>query len=918
LLAAAAALAGASLVSTTTAQEPQTKPEAKAKTKAARPSPTRADVPYGDHPRQVLDFYKAESTTPTPLVVFIHGGGWVNGDKSGVGSANVPRLLKEGVSVAAINYRFVTQAQEAGVKPPVKWPLEDAARAVQFLRSKADEWNLDKTRVGATGGSAGACSSLWLAFHDDLARPDSPDPVARESTRLTCAAVLGAQTSLDPKQLRLWMPNMRYGGHAFGFRKPGQTGRDAEFQAFYDHREEVLPWIREYSPYEHAGPGDPPVFLDYPAQDKPAVIGEDQRDPTHSAVMGLTLLEKLRESGDEAHLAYPGHKDPDYANCTEFLLAKLKPQAGEPAPTPAREPEPEGTVAFSSLAPRGWDVSVIDVESRAVRKLTDHPALDFNAAFDPSGGRVAFVSERDGNAEVYTVGLDGKGPTRLTRAFALDDRPAFSPDGRKVAFSSTREPADRPGQSWNAVYVMNADGTDPRRVSPPGAADYSPAWSPRGDLIACASGSGQAGGTDLVVMAPDGTGRRKVVVNGGWPCFAADGRSLFFHAKRGNRWSVWRVGLDARDGDHGRASEPEPERVTPADADAYCPSASADGRRLFVSVDRGGHRQIALIDLASRSVTDLTTDPADHWNPAVSPDGRLVAFHQATPDAASPNVEPWGAPPSTKLRLLRLAGAFPAFSPDGRKLALTGGSFARLDVMNADGTGRTTLHAGESRALFSISWAHHGDRIAFSKGPVFQGPGGKVEILTVRPDGSDLKEVTHDPANDGFPSFSPDGSKLVFRSGRGGSKNLYVMDADGSNVRRLTEGNWTDTMCDWSPTGDWITFASDLGGDFEVWVVRPDGTGLRRVVGGGGRNNHPHFSPDGRWLVFTSKRAGFSAEEITLPRQPQPYGDLFIVRADGTGLTRLTHNGFEEGTPAWGPPLDLKLSAEGKGVGEDY
>ena len=145
------------------------------------------------------------------------------------------------------------------------------------------------------------------------------------------------------------------------------------------------------------------------------------------------------------------------------------------------------------------------------------------------------------------------------------------------------------------------------------------------------------------------------------------------------------------------------------------------------------------------------------------------------------------------------------------------------------------------------------------------------------------------------------GKELVFRSGRGGSKNLYVTGLEGSDARRLTEGKWTDTMCDWSPTGEWIAFASDRGGDFEVWLVRPDGTGLRRLVGGGGRNNHPHFSPDGRWIVFTSKRAGYSAEEASLPHQPQPYGDLFAVRLDGTGLLRLTHNGFEEGTPAWGP-----------------
>ena len=125
------------------------------------------------------------------------------------------------------------------------------------------------------------------------------------------------------------------------------------------------------------------------------------------------------------------------------------------------------------------------------------------------------------------------------------------------------------------------------------------------------------------------------------------------------------------------------------------------------------------------------------------------------------------------------------------------------------------------------------------------------------------------------------------------------MDRDGSNIRRLTEGDWTDTMCDWSHDGKWITFASDRDSNYEIWLVRPDGSDLHKLIGGGGRNNHPHFSPGDQWIVFTSQRAGFSAETISMPGQPQAYGDLFIIRPDGTDLTRLTHNSNEEGTPAW-------------------
>ncbi|WP_435009044.1 alpha/beta hydrolase fold domain-containing protein [Tundrisphaera lichenicola] len=323
-----ASIAGSILlgpISRSEAQAVKDQPKAKVQAKAARRyavPPTYSNVAYGDHERQVLDFFQADTKEPAPLVVHIHGGGWVNGDKVGV--ANLKQYLDNGVSVASINYRFTTQAQEAGIKPPVKWPLEDAARAVQFLRSKAGEWNIDKTRIGATGGSAGACSSLWLAFHDDMAQPERTDPVARESTRLSAAAVSGAQTSLDPAQLREWIPNMRYGGHAFGFTGNGAGGRDTQFQQFFDHRADVLDWIKEYSPIAHVGPGDPPVFLDYPSQDKPPVKGEEQKDPTHTALLGLLLEEKLKAEGDEVHLAYPGHKDPEFASNADFLIAKLK------------------------------------------------------------------------------------------------------------------------------------------------------------------------------------------------------------------------------------------------------------------------------------------------------------------------------------------------------------------------------------------------------------------------------------------------------------------------------------------------------------------------------------------------------------------------------------------------------------------
>jgi len=296
---------------------------AKLAAKPAEPqrAPTQANVAYGTHERQVLDFYRADSATPTPVVFHIHGGGWVAGDKKVV--AALEKYLAAGISVVSINYRYSTQAQIAGVKPPVEWPIADAARALQFVRSKGKEWNLDKQRIGATGGSAGACSSLWLAFHPDLADAKSLDPVAHESSRLWCAAVSGAQTSLDPKELKDWTPNSRYGGHAFGFMPDPRDNktRDTQFAAFLAGRESVLPWIKKYSPMEHVSSDDPPIWMIYSSA--PA-LGQEQKDPTHTANYGVKLQERCKATGVPCELVYPGAPDVRHAKTEDFLIATLK------------------------------------------------------------------------------------------------------------------------------------------------------------------------------------------------------------------------------------------------------------------------------------------------------------------------------------------------------------------------------------------------------------------------------------------------------------------------------------------------------------------------------------------------------------------------------------------------------------------
>ncbi len=271
---------------------------------------------------QRIYFWRAKSEKPTPLLFYIHGGGWSGGDRSVVRSLLKP-ALDAGISVVSVEYRTIKDSTADGLVPPVKGPMFDCARALQFTRSKAKDWNLDKTKVALAGGSAGACTSLWLAFHDDLADPQSADPIARESTRVTCAAVSGAQTTLDPHQMRAWTPNSKYGAHAFGIVWDPKS-KVSTFDRFYAERERILPWIKQYSPYELVSRDDPPVGLFYSAAPN---LGKDEKDPTHTANFGVKLKEHCDANQVRCDLVYPGAPNVIHATDSDYIKAFLRPES---------------------------------------------------------------------------------------------------------------------------------------------------------------------------------------------------------------------------------------------------------------------------------------------------------------------------------------------------------------------------------------------------------------------------------------------------------------------------------------------------------------------------------------------------------------------------------------------------------------
>lgn len=224
-------------------------------------APTFANVAYGLHERDVLDFWQAKGEGPRPLVVFIHGGGFTSGDKSKYhGTEEMKRLLNGGVSCAAINYPF--RGDE-----PIQNILHHAARAVQFLRSKAGEWNLDKARVAGWGGSAGAGTSLWLATRDDLADPEAVDPVLRESSRLQAAVLQSTQATYD---LTRWESFLGPADPSW-WTSPDEAAEFYHFKVRADlEKPEALPVLRECDMLKWITSDDAPVFINNGQPDKPS------------------------------------------------------------------------------------------------------------------------------------------------------------------------------------------------------------------------------------------------------------------------------------------------------------------------------------------------------------------------------------------------------------------------------------------------------------------------------------------------------------------------------------------------------------------------------------------------------------------------------------------------------------------------
>jgi len=587
---------------------------------------------------------------------------------------------------------------------------------------------------------------------------------------------------------------------------------------------------------------------------------------------------------------------------------------------------PRERIVYTTVRPANWELYLFD-HGAVSKQVTNDPALDYDPTFSPDGRWVVFCSERSGSPQLYTLDLDNPdSPRPLTQGPFMNAAPVFAPDGKSLLFVSDRDGnadifsmAFRRGDSAPAEKAVN--------LTKNSGGDFRPAISPDGKTVAFSSDRdtwiemindrSTAIRCEIYLMNIDGSNPRRLTNSNafnGSPVWSRDGKTIYFYSDRdGGAFRIW--AMDA-DGGH-------PHAFTPKERPGLSPAVMPTGRIAFAEKTINGYR-ITSVAPDGGDIRIESGTQQDCRSPAFDQRGRMVCTGKGS--LAGMLLVSNGRPfltrgaheeihlPDRIIDLQAVHRSFCSISPDGREFASgqlvsDDSSNMRLVLTHLDGSNaREIFRSPKTDDVWATSWARRANVIAFTTGPQFAPDDAIVDVWVVRAD--DSKPATNLTSgrfrNNAFPDLTADGKEMVFRSTRDGNKEIYLMNSDATNVRRITSNSADDTMPSISPSGDMIAFSSDrAGGQFQIYLQpikegKPAGP-PRQVTHGFSPNMHSRFSPDGKWLAYASARGWLNDEYPLSNDNPQPYGELFVAPIDGNAEPiRLTHNKWEDSIPSWG------------------
>ncbi|WP_322051982.1 hypothetical protein [Paraburkholderia bannensis] len=603
----------------------------------------------------------------------------------------------------------------------------------------------------------------------------------------------------------------------------------------------------------------------------------------------------------------------------------------------------EGTLLLNRLGPVTSDLYIANADGSDEHKLLATEGFDYHASFSKDGQWIVFTSERAGlgESDLYRVKVDGSQLQKLTDHIAVDDAAAFSPvDPNVIAFVSSRRGAHDFGTTniWTLNIatgaLKNVTGKIKFDPSKPHSF-FRPSWSPDGKWIALSSDIGsdwrghnlpvgweRTQESSIYMIHPDGSGWQQVATRAGYdegsPTWSPDGKRVAFYETPVE--STW--GAHRPEGINNVSSQ-----IVSVDLATHARSdlTATPGFKVFPQyLDdttlayhvKGG----ATEGLYTTSGEVRATRDSGIRSPHYSYDGKKIVYEKVSFRPARANGTPlFSFDPRWKYTYIDV---FPQLSADRKQLVYTEKAInSSVAVVNADLSGYKRIYDAAQSGLdpslvqkglagaFQPTWSPDRQWVAFGVGSwFFTRAGGPGKIMRIKTDGSmdsHAEALTDGSVNAGFPSYSPDGKKIVYRVWSEKEKGLRILDLETRKTTELTTDE--DNLPGWSPDGSKIVFtrkqvnpADPNKFNYDVFTIKPDGSDARRLTTDGSNQGHAVWTYDGR-IAYSSGTYGFRDELALYDNSFQPDGQNWVMNADGSHAHPITDTLWEEAMPMYVP-----------------